>query len=255
MLAGESARGRAVLGGMVVAGFVGAIPGLALAQTPAPSAEAPAAAAAEPAEPAPHIDLTGGSHKIDLAAPPPPAPVGRSYRMHDGFYVRVGGGLGTLGADVDQAGFDASSGGVSMELEALVGGSPAAGLTIGGGVLAGLQLGGEWEADGIVGSQSANLTTFIIGPFADGHPMPSDGWHVGGLLGLASVSFDGPGGGDGSDALGVGGAGWVGYDFWVAPQWSIGAALRIDAMRATNSDDDLTISKLGGTLSVSVLYN
>src|SRR5690606_9717137 len=150
-----------------------------------------------------------------------------------GFYVRVGGGLGTLGADYDTSLVEASSSGVSLELEALVGGSPASGLSLGGGVLASLQLGGDWEADDIVGTQSANLTTLIIGPFADGYPNRRDGWHFGGRIGLASVSFDGPGGGDGSDALGIGGAGWVGYDFWVAPEWSIGAALRIDALRAT----------------------
>jgi hypothetical protein len=238
----------------MVAGIL-AVPGLALAQsTPAP-ADASATAAAEPAEPSPHIDLTGNSHKIDLATPPPPAPIERKFRQHEGFYLRVGGGLGAINADFDQPAFDASSGGTSLELEALVGGSPASGLSIGGGLLAGLQLGGDWDADQVVGTTSANLTTLIIGPFADGYPHPRGGWHFGGLLGLANVSFDGPGGGDGSDALGVGGAGWAGYDVWVAPEWSIGASLRIDALRATNSDDDVTISKVGGTLSVSVLYN
>lgn len=249
MLACEMARVLGLLGGMMVL----VLPGAALAQS-APDA-APAAAAAEPAEPSPHIDLTGNSPRIDLATPPPPAPVERKFRQHEGFYLRIGGGLGALGADFDREGFDASSGGTSLELEALVGGSPASGLSIGGGLLAGLQLGGEWEADDVVGNTSANLTTIIVGPFADGYPHPRDGWHFGGLLGLASVSFDGPGGDGGSDALGVGGAGWAGYDFWVGPEWSIGAALRIDALRATNSDDDLTISKIGGTLAVSVLYN
>jgi len=260
MLAFESARIGRRLGGLVAAGsvlvpLVLLAPGTALAQTPAPSAEAPAAAAAEPAEPSPHIDLTGNSPRIDLSTPPPPEPIDRKFRQHEGFYLRLGGGLGTLGADYDTPLLEASSGGVSLELEALVGGSPASGLSIGGGVLASLQLGGDWEAEDVVGTQSANLTTFIIGPFADGYPHPRDGWHFGGLIGLASVSFDGPGGGDGSDALGVGGAGWVGYDIWVAPEWSIGAALRIDALRATNSDDDITVSKIGGTLGVSVLYN
>jgi len=247
MLAYESARVLGLLGGMMVL----VVPGAALAQ----SAPAPAAAAAEPAEPSPHINLTGNSPKIDLSTPPPPAPVDRKFRQHEGFYLRIGGGLGAIGADYDRATLDASSGGTSLELEALVGGSPASGLSIGAGLLAGLQLGGEWEADGVTGNTSADLTTIIVGPFADGYPHPRDGWHFGGLLGLASVSFDGPGGEGGSDALGVGGAGWAGYDFWVAPEWSIGAALRIDALRATNSDDDLTISKIGGTLALSVLYN
>jgi hypothetical protein len=253
MLAFESARARVVWGGMLLAGCV-LVPGVALAQSAPAPGDGPAAPA-DPAEPSPHMNLTGDSPKIDLSTPPPPAPVDRTYRQHEGFYLRIGGGLGAIGADFDREGFDASSGGTSLELEGLVGGSPASGLSIGGGVLASLQLGGEWEADDVVGSTNANLTTLIIGPFADGYPHPRDGWHFGGMLGLASVSFDGPGGDGGSDALGVGGAGWAGYDFWVAPEWSIGAALRLDALRATNSDDDVTISKIGGTLSLSVLYN
>src|SRR5687768_3991362 len=131
MLAYESARGWGLLGGMMVAGSVLVFPSAVLAQ----SAPAPAAVAAEPTEPSPHIDLTGRSPKIDLSAPPPPAPVTRNFRQHDGFYLRIGGGLGALGADFDRAGFDASSGGTSLELEALVGGSPSPGLAIGGGLL------------------------------------------------------------------------------------------------------------------------
>lgn len=260
MLAYDSARSQGVWVKRVaycafVAGVL--VPGLALAQsTAAPPGDAEPAAVEGGSEPEPHINLTGDSPKIDLATPPPPAPVGRQYRQHEGFYVRVGAGLGSLlSANIETDAFEASSGGVALELEALVGGSPASGLTLGGGLLAGLQLSGDWDADGIVGSQSADLTTIIVGPFADGYPHPRGGWHFGGLLGLANVAYQGPGGDDGSDALGIGGAGWAGYDAWVAPEWSIGGSLRLDALRATNSDDDVTISKVGLTLALSVLYN
>jgi hypothetical protein len=254
MLAFQSAPRRATLGAVVGACFV-LVPGLAWAQSATTPAAPPSDAPAAP-EPREHINLTGSSPTIDLSTPKPGPPVGRTYRQHEGFYVRVGGGLGSLlSASVDQGPVDSSSSGVTLELEALVGGSPASGLSIGGGLLASLQLSGDWDADGIVGSQSANLTTILVGPFADGYPHPRGGFHLGGLLGLASVAFDGPGGDGGSDALGVGGAGWVGYDAWVAPEWSIGGELRLDALRATNSDDDLTISKVGATLAVTVLYN
>lgn len=260
MLAFKSICRHGALGAALWAPCSALVPGLAWAQSaPAPAdapLDAPGAAAVESPEPRPHIDLTGDSPTIDLATPPPPAPVGRTYRQHEGFYIRVGGGLGSLlSANIDQAGFESSSDGVSLELEALVGGSPASGLTIGAGLLAGFQLSGEWDATQAVGSQSADLTSIIIGPFADGYPHPRGGFHLGGLLGLASVAFEGPGGGGGSDAVGVGGAGWLGYDLWVAPEWSMGGSLRLDALRATNSDDDVTISKVGATLSVSVLYN
>jgi hypothetical protein len=259
MLAFESARSRAALGALLVGACCVLAPGLAWAQsatTPAAPAD-PDAPADAPTERRERINLTGSSPLIDLSTPKPGPPVGRTYRQHEGFYVRVGGGLGTLlSANVDEGPLGSSSNGVSLELEALVGGSPASGISIGGGVLASLQLSGDWEADrGVVGSQSANLSTIIIGPFADGYPHPRGGFHLGGLLGLASVAFDGPGGGGGRDALGFGGAGWLGYDAWVAPEWSIGGELRLDALRATNSDDDVTISKVGATLALTVLYN
>src|SRR5690606_315567 len=82
------------LGGVTLPALVAGVslvPALALAQEPAEEA-----AAAEPPEPAPHIDLTGNSPRIDLSTPPPPARVERKFRQHEGFYVRVGGGLGTL---------------------------------------------------------------------------------------------------------------------------------------------------------------
>jgi hypothetical protein len=263
MLACESGCGRGALTVAVCAlACAGAVfmPGVAAAQsatTPtSPPADANAAQSAAAPEPRGHINLTGSSPTIDLSTPKPAGPVGRTYRQHEGFYVRVGGGIGSLlSANVDQGPFDSSSGGVTLELEALVGGSPASGLTIGGGLLAGFQLSGDWEADDVVGTQSADLTTIIVGPFADGYFHPRGGFHAGGLLGLASVGFEAPGGGGGSDALGVGGAGWLGYDAWVAPEWSIGGVLRLDALRATNSDDDVTISKVGLTLGFTVLYN
>jgi hypothetical protein len=259
MLACNSGRARGALAVAVGACSV-FMPGPAVAQsatTPAaPPAEANASSAAPAAEPRGHINLTGSSPTIDLSTPKPGGPVGRTYRQHEGFYVRVGGGIGSLlSANIDQGPFESSSGGVTLELEALVGGSPASGLSIGGGLLAGFQLSGDWEADDIVGTQSADLTTIIVGPFADGYPHPRGGFHAGGLIGLASVGFEAPGGGGGSDALGVGGAGWLGYDAWVAPEWSIGGVLRLDALRATNSDDDVTISKVGLTLGFAVLYN
>ena len=118
-----------------------------------------------------------------------------------------------------------------------------------------LQLSGDWESDDFGGSTSADLTTLIVGPFADGYPDPKKGWHFGGMLGLAIASFDTPGGNDGSDGFGVGGAAWAGYDVWVAPEWSIGGALKINALRATDSDDDLTISSIGAQFAVSVLLH
>src|SRR5687767_5121589 len=101
MLALESTRRRGALGAAVCAACSVLIPGLAYAQSAPPSipAETPPSDAPESApEPStrPHMNLTGSSPMIDLTTPPPPAPVARKYRQHEGLYVRVGGGIGSL---------------------------------------------------------------------------------------------------------------------------------------------------------------
>lgn len=259
MLAFESRRALRALSGAVGLGslFWSALSwGQAPASDPPPPEPEPVEPA-PPSEPAGRVNLTG-SPTIDLSTPPPPEPVGRTYHQHEGFYLRLGGGFGYLAANTETDGagaVDLESNGISLDFEALAGGSPGPGFAIGGGVIGSLQLSGDWEIDDVPGSVSADLSTLLIGAFADGFPDPKKGWHVGGMLGLAMASFDTPGGDDGSDALGVGGAAWVGYDVWVAPEWSIGGALRLDAMRASDSDDDLTISSVGARFAVSVLYH
>jgi hypothetical protein len=55
--------------------------------------------------------------------------------------------------------------------------------------------------------------------------------------------------------LGFGAAAWAGHGVWVAPEWSIAGLVRVDASRTSNSDDDVTLSKIGVSLMFSVLYN
>jgi hypothetical protein len=251
MLAHESRRALRALSGVGVFAGVLLAAGAALAQTPPPAEpEPPPEPAAQPGR----IDLTGtASPTIDLSTPPPPPRVLREYHRHEGFYVRVSGGLGYLGATLDTGAFEYKSNGMGLNFELLVGGGPAPGLSVGGGVLGGLQLFGDWESDDVAGSASGDLTTFVIGPFVDGYPNPNSGLHIGGLIGLATASFEVPGASDGLNGVGIGGAGWFGYDVWVAPEWSMGGALRLDALRAT--DDDVSISELGISLNLSVVYN
>ena len=228
------------------------------AQAPAPTAEpAPAAAPAEPAslEPPPP-NFTPARPTIDLAVPPPAAPIERSFRQHEGFYARVNVGLGSmLSANVEnEAGGEVETGGLTLNYDLLLGGSPAAGFSLGGGVVGGFQMSGDWEANGVELS-GGDMTTLIVGPFADGFPNSKGGTHFGGLVGLAYVGLEPPGATEGSDAVGFGAAFWAGHDVWVAPEWSVGGSVRLDALRATASDPDYTVTEVGLTLSFSVLYN
>lgn len=191
---------------------------------------------------------------IDVSVAPPPAPVQRTYQIHEGLYVRAALGLGLLGADLssDAGGPDLSSGGLELQADLLVGGGPSPGLTIGGGLQYATQLTGDWEVeDTELEISSGDLSTFVIGPFVDGYPTPNDGWHFGGLAGLAIATFDA--GDDGQTALGFGGSAWLGHDVWVAPEWSLGGMLKLGALRA--SKDDVAVTKLSLSVLFTVVVN
>ena len=113
---------------------------------------------------------------------------------------------------------------------------------------------GLFVAGSVLAAAAPDMMTLIVGPFADGYPISTGGFHFGGLVGLAYVGLGLPGGDD-QDAVGFGGAFWAGHDVWVAPEWSVGGSLRLDALRATTSDPDATVTEVGLTLSFSVLYN
>jgi hypothetical protein len=190
---------------------------------------------------------------IDVSVAPPPAPVQRTYQVHEGLYVRANLGLGTLSSDLSGAqGGDLSSSGLELDADLLVGGGLAPGVTLGGGLMYATQLSGDWEF-GDLEVSSGDLSTVLVGPFIDGFPSAKDGWHFGGLAGLAIATFEPGPGADSSSAVGFGGSVWAGHDFWVAPEWSVGGLLKVTALRAT--DDDITATKLAFTLAFTAVMN
>jgi len=228
--------------------------GFAARPAAAQEAPAPEETATEPAAPAspPPINLTGGP-TIDLSTPAPPPPTARTYQLHQGFYLRLDAGLGWLFGTADAGGTDITTDGLALNYDLLIGGSPAPGFSIGAGIIGALQLSGDWEtADGGSGG-SGDMVTMVIGPFADGFPDAKGGWHFGGIVGLARTSIEVPNAPDDDAEYGVGGAFWAGHDVWVAPEWSIGGLLRLDALRT--SKDDVTTTGIGISLMFTVLYN
>jgi hypothetical protein len=251
-------RGPSAAALVVLAAFALVAPRTAQAQTPsAPASEDPALPVAEPeAAPPSTINLTGRP-TMDLSTPAAPALVGRTYQLHQGFYVRVNAGIGAFVGGKSESGQPkVNTGGLTLDYDILIGGGPAPGFTIGGGVVGSFQLSGDWEtADGDVGVGSSNLSTFIIGPFVDGFPDAKGGFHMGGLAGLARAGYDEPVTSDSGSAIGFGGAFWIGGDVWVAPEWSVGALLRLEASHTANSDDDVSINQGAASLMFTVLYN
>lgn len=181
-------------------------------------------------------------------------------RLHDGFYLRLGVGLGLCGAlvssDSKSIG-DYSFGGGGGAFDVFIGGTPIPGLAM-GAALSGLGLASsERSVDGNRVTGDVSASTGLLAYFVDGFPDPQRGLHFGGALGLASGAVrveDGTrefrGGGFGLQA-------WGGYDFWVNPQWSLGGMLRF--MGSMTREEDAGVAyqaSLGGaTLSFTALYH
>ncbi len=201
-------------------------------------------ARAEAAEP----EQAPSRGSIDLRPEAPSAPVARSYRVHDGFYVRGGVGFGWTSATFDYE--DRATGDLSTEsfdfgFDLLVGGSPTPGLTLGGAFFFDAIFAADFESRGrSVGSR--DLGVVVFGPFIDAFPDPKGGWHLGGAIGLAGVQDQKTE----KETNGIGAVIWGGHDFWVGGEWSIGPLARLGG---TVTRDLETDDPRGQTLSLMFL--
>lgn len=231
-------------------------PPVAEESAPPPSPAQPAAAsepvAASPAA-SPVATAPEPEHKIQIPVAEPPAPVARTLRIHDGFYLRLNAGVGFVGARFDD-GRDATGDvlldGSDMALDLLVGGSPSPGVTLGGGVFMNLLLAADAEQDDN-DLTSRDVGILLVGPFIDGFPNPKKGWHLGGTLGLAVANMDDMGPrGDVSRTAGFGAAAWGGYDAWIGDDWSVGGLLRLGITRTSDRDDDAKTAATSRSLTL-----
>jgi hypothetical protein len=230
--------------------------GLAFAG-PARAADAPQPIqVATPAAPAPPV-----AAQIRLDTPAVEPAVQRTYHLHEGFYLRSSVGFGDYHAsfsDGNHAAQDFDAHGSSMSLDLLIGGSPSPGVSIGGALLLEPLFGADYQRGG-AGAGSHDGFSTLLGPFIDGFPDATKGWHLGGMIGLAAQSFQDVNAPSGKTATagGIGGAAWFGYDFWVAGEWAIGPQLRLMGMRTTDtkSSDDVSAWARSFSLGISAVFN
>lgn len=224
-------------------------------EPPAAAEPAPAAAAADappptPTPATPEPKPLPPSPLINLHVAEPAPVVERTYRRHDGFYFRsnVGFLLGSMPVSSDSPahpGYRAS--GLGIELDVLVGGTPSVGLALGGGL--------SLQSIGTGSSSSGGL--LLVGPFVDGFPMPNRGFHVGGLLGFAASRTQRSSGVDELEGRGFGMATWIGDDFWVADDWSVGGMLRLTGAVTRDASADkgpAPYTLESSTYAVSLLF-
>ena len=170
--------------------------------------------------------------------PPPPGygygppPVDKTVRNHDGFYLRMGIGIGSgtvkskgklLGND-----FDVKYTGSGASYELMLGGTLGSGFVLGGGFVGQdisdpkVTVSGTSGTSG-TGVASGSLGVVVLGPMFDWFFDPRGGAHVGAMIGSGGIGLSD---GNGETSRGLGTSLWGGYDFWVGQQWSMGPELR-----------------------------
>lgn len=252
---GASRRGAALCGlGLVLAAASYCPTASAQEAEEAAPAEAPSATAEADTDAA-----APSARKMDLSMDTPQPVESRSGYAHEGFYFRASVGPGWQWVNVNDRSdldFDVSGNGFGMGANIFVGTSPSPGIALGGGLLThfafdvGLEHQDTQVNDGGVGY-------LIVGPFFDAYPDYKKGWHLGGELGFAFTGIEDVSNAVITNAYGAGIAGWLGYDWWVAPEWSAGANLQLASayLFGSRNDADGRVTNVSTTLFISVLYN
>jgi len=192
--------------------------------------------------------------------PPPPAGPPPGHHLHDGFYLRM-----SLGAGYQRSKITSDASGVSdvalkgggVALDLMMGGTPTPGLVIGGGIFASSAADPTLESDGVNTELRGDTSIAIVGPFIDGFFDPEGGFHVGGAIGIGSLTVR-------NEELdtsetqydGAGVAAWVGYDAWVSSEWSMGGCARLVAASGKRDEDVLgaTVTEKSSSVGFALLF-
>ena len=157
---------------------------------------------------------------------------------HDGFYLQLDAGLGYLSSSADFAGVSAKYSGLTFPTALLMGGTIGP-VVIGGGFITDYAPSPSVSVSSGGVTQSAQLTgvklyLFSIGMFADFYPDPHGGLHFQPFIGWGGLQAEYQGS-TGSGPSGLVLAAGVGYDWWVADEWSIGIMGRFGYAPLSNS--------------------
>jgi hypothetical protein len=227
---------------------------------PAISPPRPADASPAPASPARKTDSEASTlrdwdpdadENTPSAKQPPP-----KGRYHDGFYSRFSIGGGYFSSSVQTSGFSLDVAGASFAIDGMIGGSPIPGLAVGGLFSLERAFSPTVTSGDASGTLDYDVVFGTLGAFVDAFPNPRSGFHVGGIVGY-SYAYLTSDHGDSTTAKGFGGGGFVGYDAWMADEWSLGLLARLMAASLSDSggEPSSTISPVSFVVAATVLNN
>jgi hypothetical protein len=175
----------------------------------------------------------------------PPPDVGA--KVHDGFYLRASAGFSVYDERFESDALEGRNRGITSVSDFAIGGTVAPGWVVGGGIFSADLLASTLRINGSnLSGPPAELdpglrSTSVFAPFVDWYPNVRGGFHARGALGLSMMTprvFGHPAT-ERSEYLALGGGLvlGVGYDWWVADEWSIGIMSQAIARVMVGKDD------------------
>jgi hypothetical protein len=192
---------------------------------------------AAPPEPEPAVAAVAQPTAADASAQTPAAEATGPRPTRDGFYLRVGLGLG-LRRDGVSGGTDGTLMGLGFAGEFAVGWTVLPGFVVGGALYSDLASSPTFKADNGTEADLGSAHLTMLGAMADWYVQPNlSGFHVQGALTFAVVAVDYKNAGVsvGRDASGIGAILGVGYEWPIAAEWGLGVLGRLSL--ASLSDD------------------
>lgn len=236
---------------LLLALSVSSVPLQVEAATGQPATPPPAAQSTAPAPPPAPPPTVATRPAAPMTAPPLPTPEPKDgVREHDGFYLRLALGFSGFGDaifskaqnDDDDPRHEGSIRGMALASEIAIGGTVAPGFVLGGGIYSSTVQASTFElVRGEVPSELQRPDSFsIIGVMGDWYFRPRSGLHAQAALGVAALTGVGPESPrvrDRRSAVGGGVMLGVGYEWWIADEWSFGILGRVTGAVTTEEDD------------------
>lgn len=170
---------------------------------------------------------------------PPAYPSKAGAQTHDGFYLRMGLGLGYLSAK-DKLEFsfgnttssgDATISGTGVSGEFALGGTVAPGLVLGGASQFGVFPKPKVSSGGQSVTADNGVVLSSLGFLIDYYIDPKDGFHIQGLVGYATLQSTNSSN-NSKTPSGLALSAGVGKEWWVGDEWSVGILGRVQYVNA-----------------------
>jgi hypothetical protein len=206
---------------------------------------------AEPDRPPPSYSEAPAAFGSEPTPPPSERPETLGSYRHDGFYMRLALGAARVATSLDSSDLSGHVAGGGAAFDLAIGGTVSSGFVVGGGFFLN---GGQGmsshrvESDGVdvldgAAADFAEVSFGLIGPFIDWYIDPEGGLHALAAVGVGFLDIGPATIGDVTlfDAHGVGGAAamlGIGYEFWIASEWSLGLVSRVMAGRLRGRDEE-----------------